>query len=634
MESPSTVSVPREAANAFVFSLDLADQRDFVLEHVALAQAEMRTFAPIWREVQDNYLVSPLSDPVALGIGWSRGPFAQLPQLMRNHSVLKDPETHQVVETLVSQAMALLMPSRDYIVATPFGRAKDDYERARLLSRLLMAIFETPGWHETQYQIIKDAFLFGTAIVELTWETRGQYQMTPTPQFDQRTGAYVGDSLAPQWVIYKDQPLFKQIPLWDFFPDFSGTRLHRDMQGAAKRGELTKAMVKEMIDGEVYMRNAAERVLTRITSGRDSRGMDEKQHPDLMRSLPDKTGRIPYIEYVGKYPGRTQDGYSNRIITLLDGEVVRSSINPYIDGDIPWKEIVVNPMSSRFYGLSPAEVIRFLQDSTDNMLMVYNDTADLAVRGPLMVGGTFGGDTERLAARNPNDVIQVQDVKQVAPVPFDISALGFAAQELMRRKLAMREASGAANPLQAIGSGDRTTATEFSELVRLASQRVEMMVQLIEHNAYPWIGRTLHSRLRQFAPPGGFLAFFRGESIEASLEDIGFQADVRFQGSRQAMSKFQQAAQYRELFNILGTFPQLAIQYPEPLTRYMRDIMEIPDAEAIVKRAAMQAQQQMYLQMLLEGGGDPSAAAGAAPVDEADFGTQAGETEREGQRLA
>ena len=203
----------------------------------------------------------------------------------------------------------------------------------------------------------------------------------------------------------------------------------------------------------------------------------------------------------------------------------------------------------------------------------------------------------------------------------------------------MREASGATNPLQAIPTSDRATATEVSELVRLASQRVESMVLLIEQDTYPRIGRMLHSRLKQFLPDGGAIATLAGEPFEIPLDAIDIDADVRFTGSRQAGSKFQKAATYKSMAQILGTDAgmQLALLFPDILIRWFRDGGEVVDAEDIVAKATERAMAMQKLQLATEADAGGGGGQGGSPPNgnkEEQFGTNAGETEREGEAIS
>ena len=165
----------------------------------------------------------------------------------------------------------------------------------------------------------------------------------------------------------------------------------------------------------------------------------------------------------------------------------------------------------------------------------------------------------------------------MGPIEFDTNVLAAGTSELIRRKQNVREASGATNPTQAIPSGSRQTATEVTELVRLASQKVELMVQLVERDDYPWIGNTIHSRLRQFLSRERE-EVLAGEQFPVTLDDVDFDADIRFVGARQAQSKFQKAASLREALNVLGTNPGIIPILRDVVVRYFRDGLDIQDA--------------------------------------------------------
>lgn len=643
-DSVSTASAPSPIDSR----LRALDETAFVLNFLDRSDRARARYVVRWDEVLSNYLVNPFNDSdmpflrarPGLPVGGPTG------GRYRQESILKDPETHQIVESIASQGLALLLGQRDYITATPFGA--DDYEKSRLVARLLMGVFAQPGVYRTHYQLIKDAFLFGTAILEVGWETRSRWQMVPT-----------GYDLVPGEVVYRDGPLQRVVDIYDFYPDPSGTRIQEDMVGVAKRFTLTMQEALRLGEAGVYdiddVRDAIGRALAPPETGaghsRAATQYVRKRFPGAITDLPDQFATLDGFEYWGESPVRSPDRVQNRVITLLNGVRVRSRANPFLDGNIPFKEIVVNPIAGRFYGLSPAEVVRFLQDSTDALLMAFTDLVTRAVKGPIFVGQAWGGNPQDLI--DLPSIINCTDVKQVANMPIEINVLQFCAAEITRRKLTMREGTGATNTLQAIGTGDRATATEVSELVRLASQRIEPMIQLIEREDYPWIGRTLHSRLRQFLPAGGAVSVLGGESFAVPLEAINVDTDIRFTGARLGGSRFQRLAQYRESGNILGSpvGQQLLLTFPEILVRWFRDGLDIPDAEQIVVAAQQRTLAMMQMRMVAQGGnpgeaggpGGPGGAAGAGPAPPArspaggapeTFGTGPGQTQREGQRVA
>jgi len=623
---------PQSTALAPAISVQAVSQRlgeiDFTLEFVARSEKKKKPFLPIWDEVESNYLVIPygMAGPNLThtrgGYGVPMGPNE------RRRSRLKDPETHQIVETITSQALGLLLGQREYLTAIPANR--DDYDKARLVAMLLMAMLKQPGVWRTHYQLVKEAFWMGTAIIEVGWETRSRKQFVRGTK-----------GLQPEDVIYRDRPLQRIVALRDFCPDPSGTSIQEDMMGCAKYFEITAQQALELAEPDedgnaVYdMADVKEAITLKQTEIAER----EKRFKTGERALPDRLLPLQGIEYWGFSPIPASDGMSNRVITLLNGVRVRSRGNSYEDGNIPFKEMVVNPIAGRFYGLGPAEVVRFLQDSADNLLMVLNDAVDLAIRGPLLIGATFGGNPDQLRERMLGDIVNCTDVKQVGLVPTDYNVLQLGALHLLRGKQSMREASGSPDPVQAVGSGEgggkAKTATEISELVRFASQRVEPMALLIEQDFYPWLGKALHSRAKQFGPPGGFVAALNGETFDVSLEDIDIEADVFFSGTRQSGSKFQRSVQYRAMGDLIGSEKgkMLALLAPEILVRMFRDGADIVDAEDIVEKMIDRALAMQKMELMMG-----AAKGGSVPQERLqnpeDFGTQAGETEQGGQALA
>ena len=562
----------------------VASQRNdglrYVLDFVDKSDSFRRRYVDMWDELLANYMVTfdadrRRTDPVITSrYSHYRG------------ARLKDPETNQVVESLSAQALSLAFGQRDYCQALPIGL--DDPEKARLISRLIMALLEEPNTFMTNYLGFKDAFIFGTAIMEMGYERCQRMQMGPG---------------GPAMVTYKDSPLLRPVDIYDFYPDPTGTRIQQDMIGVAKRFRITKSQAEALIRYGVYDELSTRRAM-QVASDRDSkspRGDDRFSRED--KRVPHDTGILTGFEYWGEVPYITSDGATNRVITVLGGEVVRDSINPFFDGAIPFKEIVINPIAGRFYGLSPGEIIRFLQDSADNLLMAVNDGVDLAINSPLLVGSAFGGDPNRLKNRSTFDIIPCSNPEAVMPVPCDFNALTLATADLARRKQDMREAGGATNPVQAIPSGDRTTATEINTLAQMASQRVGLMVQIYERDYLPWYGRTALSRLQQFAPPN-VVATLQGEQFAVDLRQINVPADVNFVGSIHAITKGQKVQQLQTSLSVLSN-PDIVMMYPDIVMRLLRDGLDIKDAPVIVQNALKALQLKMLVETMqnMAGGG-------------------------------
>lgn len=628
-DRPST-AVPPEQANAFLRENFREEELEFVADCLEKGQRQRSPREPVWNESMSNYLVAlpgeravPFigSDSVTTSSSLRR-------ENPRARSQLKSTETSQAIDALAAQGIAMMMPNMDFLRATPVG--SDDPEKARYLSRLLQRTLQAPGNYGTNYLAFKDGFILGTAIMEIGWSTRSRIQVAPVPVFDEETGMLIGRDSDVAEVVYRDAPLIKNIDRYDFWTDPSGTRISEDMVFVIKRFRLTSQEAWRLAEAGVYRKEQVKAAIRNASGVRKSQSEDGymDRFPDISMDTATRYKMLTGFECWCEYPGKVPKGQArNRVITVLEGENVRSHINPFYDGEFPFVEVVLNPVPGRFDGLSPAEVVRYIQDSLDGLMMVANDTADLAARGVLLKAHAFGGNDDQLRRRLPGDVINCVNPDALKPLPVDTSALGFAQSEMMRRAQMIQQGTGANQPEI---SGDRQTATGVSEAVRLASQRVDLMVRLVEKDNYPRIGRLLHSRLRQFLSPERE-ATIAGERFPMTLEEIDFDADIAFNGSNQAENKFQTAAKYREAINVLGSNPDLVLVNPGLVTRYLRDGIDLVEAEEIV-----QEHRENLMKLRQQGMENQQNIKGGAPQGAADnmSGAVAGEVQREGVRVA
>ncbi len=593
-------AIVTSSTKSMIISLDEVEE---TMECIRASDKMKADFIPMWDEAIENFFVTPIGGGRSgrPGVGWP-SPF--YPNRSRTGaSVLKDPETHQMVMSLLGQLLTILglRGSGEFVQAIPLGA--DDPEKARLISKLIMSLLTQPGTVQTYQQIIQNALIFGTSYLELGWETRTRQQVVKLPNIDPGTGEQFGWRLETQEVMYRDRPLQREPDIYDIFVDPSGTNIQEDMLWVIKRFRLTKdqarALTVPAIPGEpaLFSREAVERAISRskiasFPNGGVSTSLlgdisanPQRKFDDLATDPPDRFGQITGFEKWGISVVNRQgsnDTAKNRRIVVWGGENVASTINPFLDGNIPIKEFRVNPVSGRHYGLAPTEVTRFLQDSNDSLLMAFVDAVNAAVAGPLLVGQTFLGNLEQLKRRKLLDLIECRDVTAVAPVPVDYNAITLAASAMAQGRLRMREASGTnlINPTKEV-VGDRASATQTSEVVRVASQFGELLAQPIESDAFPWVGRILHSRVRQNMPDDGAVFSLAGESFTIRLEDIDRDADIRFVGSRSSQSKFQRVASLDKFMLTLQQNQDVVLGAPEIAIRMAQEL-EIADAEKVV----------------------------------------------------
>lgn len=613
------------------------EEREFFLDFLQASDRKREPHLQALDEVWENYLVA-LPGQSGRPFLWPRSTGNVPSTFTTQQTRLKDPETHQAVESMTAQAMGLLFGAPEYVTTRPVGRGQD-YDKARGLNRVIQGFMERPGEFLVDQQTIKTAFILGTAYQEIGYETRSRLQYVVVPVMDDM-GIPRGRRIVPMDVIYRDRPLRRNIDPYDAYPDPNGTRIHVDMRGFAKRFEVypeEALALSEPQSGQppVYNRMAVMRAIQRSS---DARGIHDSSFHRRADALGFRRGeqsrfmkKLVGFEYHGDSPIRRRDGFTRRTLTLLNGEMVRSHGLVYLGGRIPVKEFVLNPVPGRHWGLSPAEVIRFIQDVLDANLILTTDMMINSLYGPLLVGRGFGGDREALRNRHLRQLIEVSDPKKIAPVPIDYNAMVQAGVQYANLKQVAREATGASDPMQGIPTGGRPTATQISELTRVASQKVEAMIMPIERDDFPWIGETILDRFRQFmGDDSDVFMRFAGETFGFTLDEVDRDVDVKFVGSRFAMSNFQKGAAFREAIQTIAAGTQLIPIMPDLFIRYLRDALMIGDAEQLVAKAMMAA-----TALGLVGGPQEAAeqenesmAAGVSGL------TETGQAETEGRRLA
>ncbi len=561
-----------------------ATERDFVLECVERADVKKQKFVPIWDEVLENFfLTSPKGHAEDFPFGFSSAQLGGHAPPGRSPQLLRDPETHQVVENLAIQTTRLVLGAPRYMNARPLGTVGPG--AADRLTDVMHSVNAVPGRYRTFLELIKESFLLGTGVAEIPFERLTRQQLVRRPVT--RRGFVTGFKDGAEEVVFRRGPGLRIIDLYDLWVDPHGTRINDDMLYVVKRFTTTAHQARALAKGGTYDKEAVERAIS--IAGQKGGKTDAKDGTAKRFEKFDQVNRyggMSGFECWAEVPYKSSDGARNRVITLLEGEVVRSHINPYLDGMIPMVEFVTNPIMGRFYGMSPGEVVRFLQDATNHFLMAMTDAANMAIRSPLLVGHAFQGDLDRLQNRGPLDNIPCASPDAVKPLQTDLNTLQYAGLHYLQRINRIREATGATpGGVQPISPSGEQTATQFRGVAELATERVSFMANLLERDAMPKVSRFFHSRLKQYMPEAGQISQLGNKQFVFRPQDINFDAEFEYTGSttgRSAGEKFQTTS---AAIQALMANPDAILVVPELVIRQLRDGLQIGDAEEIVLEA-------------------------------------------------
>jgi len=598
----------------------LDDQADWVMSFVDDSRQARSSMDAVWSETEQNFLVRPMDD-ISLGSSTRHPLQSSLSDVStprsRALSVLKDPETHQQVMTIVSKVGLALLPQDDSFVEA-IGVGFEDIHKASTVNKLEEYVFRLPNHFVVFIEWLMSQGIYGTGIMQGFWHFQEELRNQRDIIFDE----YIGETsiVRPMMTATYDDPKLILVDVRDFYPDAGNTRMS-DMMGAATRFKIGAAEAFRRAARGQYKMEAVKRAVERQMS---MDAEETKDHPDgedatsmsgRRESHPDFAQLIGY-EFYGEAPFKAakgdagfEDGITRRVITVLCGETVRSDPWPR---RLPFFDGRVLPRLNSFWGIAPAEIIRYDQDFADTLKMMLADAVVRMTHPPILYDKDADMDLAKLRAFRPR-------------VPIGARFRGSAPVEMLRYspplndafamysgvKGQMREASGALGAIQGLGLGSkRYSASEAVQTFQQALDRPEMFAQVVEREYLPPIGKYILELYQEFMPDGeeGALELQRrvGQSeIPVSLSDIMPEFDIKFVGSRVEGGNQRKLEAFREIVTASAN-PTVAQLIPWiPLLRKWFRSLGAHDVAAMVGN-----QEVMALNMMLTQLGGQNALAG------------------------
>lgn len=583
----------------------------FVMSFVAASDRMREEFAPIWEESLANYLVQPKGAAGLGGGSWQS--MVQYPHYTGRASgnttsgaILKDPEGHQIVETLLSETWARVFGVPDFIKCRRVGI--EDVAAGETVSRLLRYVLRREGHTLAFHGWGKDALTFGTGILEGGW----QYveMMRRMRQLDVSTGIEIRREVSGVFPV-EDDVRFSGVDLMDFYPEPGRFRIG-DMHGVAKRFTMTAREARKKIGSPGWDSAAVERAITANIS-KDSHSEKDKWREGYDRpqnnQIPVEFKPLVGYEYWGELPPEMQIGQDERgVLTVLCGELVSAREWPFYCPRLPFFEFTVNPIQGRFYGLSPLEVNRFTQDFTDSILMNIADGVSRSTYMSPIVNRNANVDLAKLRARRPDMPVMTDDSTPagITYLPY-APPIGPAMNFFLSMKQHMREASGALGATQGLGLGiDRASATEAQATFQKAAGRPEMLAELVEREYLPPIGKFALEMYQQFLEDTPDLARRVGELPEnVDLSSILPEFDLEFLGSRMEHNKNSYVEALERFVQVWALTPAASLLPWDLLQKIHARKLDLYEVEA-----AIADPERVKMNLLMASLSGPNAAAG------------------------
>ena len=561
----------------------------FIDQFVTQAQRVKEPLEPQWRDNWNNYRVEAFTEG---GMDAKRlNPYGS-DYAGVYLGALKTPESHQVANTLLAVLLGSLFGVRDYVEAMPSG--DEDIDKARLVSKLIMYGLERPGNFRTNYDVLKDAIIFGTGIYRAGWNHRTRTVPRRVP-IDDGQGGFV---LSPETgqpvtilqnveVAVKDDYGQWPVNLWKCWLDPSHARLP-DMDGLCEMFTISRDDLVAMRNNPAWLASGIDECMRGGSKG------------SYMPTIASATGDIPpklltesLVEddiepikafgyyggwrYHGMIPSELTDSLNRSgmldtpiapnasvLLSIIGNHVVQATQNPQKDGELPYGTITLLPNTDIPYGLSPLSVIKYLQDASDTTFILSITALIESVYQNYLIGGGAAvapGFKKALEARHPRESFMVAgDVLQVQPLPKDYQGLSIAMQGLGMLSQVMRNASNSKDPVQGITAGDRTTATEVQTVAGAALQGIEGIAIPIERDELPRQGKLCYDAY--YINLDDDTKIFRrigdDEAAKVSFMAIDGDYDVQFVGYRKALSKATKANDANRFFALMLQDPRIA----------------------------------------------------------------------------
>jgi len=589
----------------------MSDGYKFVMSFIAASDKYRQQYTEKWQEVVSNFIVdgAQIQNTGGETTPYSRSKVYRSP---KNRIFLRDPETHKLVMTYAAKLARTIFGDKkgEFIQAQPVGY--EDVAKSQVVTRLLRYDFNLPGHFRTFVEGLIDMILFGTSVIECYWRYEEREVLVRSVVSDGMTE--VSSSSRMTIPVY-DDVCIRNVDVLDFYPDPARYRME-EMSGCAKKFKMNGFEATRLASNGYYTATGVKTAIggpvgTAVSPPQTSfrAGLDQPAQADPIPGFKEMIG----YDYWGDIPDDVdiRDDETGRkitrgVVTILNQTIVRARDWPLTDSRLPFFTLIINPVQGRFYGISPAEVVRFDQSFADAIKILLAEAIVRQVHPPI----AYDSDAEF-------DVAKLREWKADLPIPVrggpaSIGTLRYDANVmngfnmLTGLKQEIQGGSGALGAIQGEQGPDRESATGYQGRVQMALDRPELAGMILESECLPPIAKAMIKRNQQFLEDTDDLAKRVGE-VPAPfwIGDMLEEFDVRFVGSRNAMSNQEKLMSLQTLAQFGTAFPAFQAMMPnaELAQMIVGDILNLPEAAAQIGNLQAMQQNVALTQMMSQAGG-------------------------------
>ena len=594
----------------------------FVMSFISTSDKYRQQFVEKWQEVASNFIVDGAQ---TFATGGETSPYSRTKvyRSPKNRIFLRDPETHKLVMTYAAKLARTIFGDRkgEFVQAQPVGY--EDVAKSQVVTRLLRYDFNLPGHFRTFVEGLVDMVLFGTSVVECYWRYEEQEVVVRHAVSD---GVTEVSSTSRMTVPIYDDVCLRNVDILDFYPDPARYRIE-EMSGCAKKFKMNGFEANRLADSGYYSKARVQEALdsavksvvgTKEQSFRS--GLDQPAQADPVPGFREMIG----YDYWGNIPedadvrdDETGDRITRGVVTILNQKVVRARNWPLTDPRLPFFSLIINPVQGRFYGISPAEVVRFDQSFADAMKILLAEAIVRQVHPPIAYDSDADFDVAKLREWKADLPIPVRGgPSAIGTLRYDANiANGFSLLTGLKQEI--QGGSGALGSIQGENGPDRESATGAQSRMQMAMDRPELAGMVLESECLPPIAKAMLMRNQQFIEDTEDLARRVGEMPTPFwIGDILGDFDIRFVGSRNGMSSQEKLMSLQTLAQFGTAFPAFQAMMPnaEVAQMIVGDLLNLPEAAAQIGNLQAMQQNVALTQAMAQAGGQGGPAQNGVPV--------------------
>jgi len=582
----------------------------FVMSFIAASDTYRQQYVEKWQEVVSNFIVDGAQ---TFNSGGETSPYSRsrVYRSPKNRIFLRDPETHKLVMTYASKLARTIFGDKkgEFVQAQPVGY--EDVAKSQVVTRLLRYDFNLPGHFRTFVEGLVDMILFGTSVIECYWKYEEREVVVRNVVSDGMTEV---SSTSRHTVPIYDDVCLRNVDVLDFYPDPARYRIE-EMSGCAKKFKMNGFEAERLASNGYYTRSGVDAAMSQVVKSVEGKqpsfrsGLDQPAQADPIPGFREMIG----YDYWGDIPhdvdirdSDTGEKITRGVITILNTKIVRAKIWPLTDPRLPFFTLIINPVQGRFYGISPAEVVRFDQSFADAMKILLAEAIVRQVHPPIAYDSDADFDVAKLREWRADLPIPVRGgPSSIGTLRYDANiANGFSLLTGLKQEI--QGGSGALGAIQGENGPDRESATGAQSRMQMAMDRPELAGMILESECLPPIARAMLMRNQQFIEDTDDLRRRVGEIPDPFwIGDILGEFDVRFVGSRNAMSNQERLMSLQTLAQFGTAFPAFQAMMPnaELAQMIVGDILNLPEAAAQIGNLQAMQQNVELTQMMAQAGG-------------------------------